>query len=52
MLKAVDQPVLVKKQNGRYAELDQIQDIFRTEGVGPIGWQEAIYKFLPTEQIK
>lgn len=52
MLQAVDQPVLVKKPDGKYADIDPVQKIFRTEGIGPLGWQEAVFKFLPTEELK
>lgn len=51
MLRAVDWPVLVKKQNGRYSELDPVKNLFRTEGIGPLGWQEAIFKILKSKQI-
>ncbi len=52
MFQVVDQPVLVKKQNGTYSKINSIQNLFRTEGIGPVGWQEAIFKFLLTEEIK
>jgi len=46
MLKAVDLAVLVKKTDGTHASELQLENIIRTEGVGPKGWQEAVFKVI------
>lgn len=52
MLQEVDWPVLVKKPNHYYADIDPIQNLLHTQGIGPVGWQEAIFKILKSEQFK
>ena len=46
MLKEVDRPVLVKKPDGCYAPDMHIDSSLRTVGIGPAGWQEAIFKII------
>ena len=46
MLKAVDKPVLVKKPDGNHQSGLEIDNVIRTDGIGPAGWQEAVFKIL------
>lgn len=46
MLKAVMQPVLVKKPSGHHQSGIEIKNLIRTNGIGPAGWQEAMFKIL------
>jgi mannosyl-3-phosphoglycerate phosphatase len=50
LLRAVDHPVLVRKENGRYDERINIPDLYRTQGVGPAGWNEAVMRWLLHEE--
>ncbi len=43
---AVDRPVLVKKESGRYDARIDIPGLVRTEGIGPAGWNEAVLELL------
>ena len=46
MLKAVIHPVLVNKPGGYHQSGIEIKDLVRTNGIGPAGWQEAIFELL------
>lgn len=46
MLKSVDKPVLVKKSGGYHQTGIEIDNLLCTYGIGPAGWQEAIFRFL------
>jgi mannosyl-3-phosphoglycerate phosphatase len=48
MLRAVDIPVLVAKPDGRHESIEEERDIRirKEEGVGPIGWRNAIEALL------
>lgn len=46
MLKVVNKPALVKKPTGIHEKRVQIDNLFLTEGIGPSGWQEAVFKFV------
>jgi mannosyl-3-phosphoglycerate phosphatase len=46
MLKAVMHPVLVKKPDGFHQSGIDIKNIMHTAGIGPAGWQEAVFKIL------
>jgi mannosyl-3-phosphoglycerate phosphatase len=46
MLKVVDKPVLVKKADGAHQTGVEVNNLIRTDGIGPAGWQEAIFKLL------
>ena len=46
MLKTVDKPVLVKKPSGNHEERIKIDNLLHTKGVGPAGWQEAVFKLI------
>jgi mannosyl-3-phosphoglycerate phosphatase len=45
-LLAVDRPVLIRKENGSYDPRVTIPGLYRTEGIGPRGWNEAIVTLL------
>lgn len=44
-LKVVDQPFLVQKPGGHWAELN-LPGLERVAGVGPVGWQNVIFDYL------
>jgi len=48
MLLEVDFPVLVKLHNGKYEEKVKktLEKPFLPEGIGPKGWNEAVFKIL------
>lgn len=46
MLAAVDQPVLVRRHDGSYAQGFDLPGLIRTEGVGPEGWHETVMEML------
>ncbi len=46
LLRAVDQPVLVQKENGTYEEGISLPNLIRTEDIGPRGWNGAIMELL------
>lgn len=45
MLKEVDIPVLVKNPDGKWANI-KLRNIYKTQGIGPSGWVEAIKKII------
>lgn len=45
-LLAVDRSVLIRKEDGSYDTRVNIPGLYRTEGIGPQGWNEAVLKFL------
>jgi len=44
MLQNVDVPVLVKKKTGVHEPCFGLENIYYTQGIGPEGWAEAIFK--------
>jgi mannosyl-3-phosphoglycerate phosphatase len=46
LLKEVDHPVLVQKEDGRYEPGVEIPGLIRAQGVGPAGWNRAILDLL------
>lgn len=46
MLNVADVPVCVRSPNSDYPELDTHQHVVKTEGLGPIGWNQAILSIL------
>lgn len=46
MLLAVDVPVIVRRPDGRYAAELEMPNLYRTEGAGPTGWNEAVLKLI------
>ena len=45
-LLAADQPVLIKKKNGKYDARIEIPGLLRTQHTGPAGWNEAVEQLL------
>jgi mannosyl-3-phosphoglycerate phosphatase len=45
-LLVVDQPVLLRKEDGSYDSRVTIPGLYRTKGIGPQGWNEAIKKLV------
>jgi mannosyl-3-phosphoglycerate phosphatase len=43
MLERVDYPVIVQKPDGSYDPRINIPDLIRAEGIGPVGWNKAIW---------
>ena len=48
MLKIVDYPVLVMKEDGRYEEVEGLPGVIKARGVGPEGWGRAVPGVLDT----
>ena len=46
LLRAVDQPVLVQKENGTYEEGISLSNLIRADGIGPRGWNRAVMGLL------
>ena len=51
LLRAVDLPVLVARPGGRYDRetLEAVPGIRRAGGIGPEGWNRAVWKFLTSQ---
>lgn len=49
MLQNVDIPVLVKKKTGVHESCFGLENIYYTQGIGPQGWAEAIFKIVGGE---
>ncbi len=47
-LLAVDHPVLVRNEDGIHDRRINIPGLYRTQGIGPAGWNEAVQKLLGT----
>ena len=47
-LLAVDHPVLVRKKDGSHDPRINIPGLYRTQKIGPAGWNEAVQKLLGT----
>ena len=45
MLKEVDRPVLVRRHDGTHADIEA-QNLYKADGIGPAGWNEAVLKVL------
>lgn len=48
LLEMVDQPVLVRKHDGSYAQGLELNNVYLTEQIGPAGWNEAVERFIHT----
>jgi mannosyl-3-phosphoglycerate phosphatase len=48
MLKAVDQPALVKNKKGSWLELS-LPNLYKAQGEGPEGWAEVVERFISSE---
>ncbi len=47
MLKAVDQPAIVKRLDGTWLDIyPEPENLYKAEGVGPAGWVEVVEKFI------
>ncbi|MDZ4164461.1 MAG: HAD-IIB family hydrolase [Smithellaceae bacterium] len=46
MLQAVDQPVLIRREDGSFDGLVDFPGLVKTSGTGPAGWGEAVSRFL------
>jgi mannosyl-3-phosphoglycerate phosphatase len=46
LLRVVDYPVLVRKEDGSYDENISLPNLIRADGVGPLGWNRAVTRFL------
>jgi len=46
LLRVVDHPVLVRKEDGSYDENISLPNLIRADGVGPLGWNRAVMRFL------
>jgi predicted mannosyl-3-phosphoglycerate phosphatase (HAD superfamily) len=52
MLKATDIAILVQKYDGVWANVDgDIPGIIKVEGIGPIGWENAIVNIVMDNAI-
>jgi len=45
MLKAVDQPAVVKNKKGSWLELS-LPNLYKAQGEGPEGWAEVVERFI------
>jgi mannosyl-3-phosphoglycerate phosphatase family protein len=45
-LRTVDQPVLIRKEDGSHDPRISIPGLYRTAGIGPAGWNEAVLRAL------
>jgi len=45
-LRIVDKPILVRREDGSYDERINIPGLYRTQGIGPEGWNEAVLSLL------
>jgi mannosyl-3-phosphoglycerate phosphatase len=50
LLDEVDHPVLIRQENGSYDERINIPGLYKTQGRGPSGWNEAVQRWLANEQ--
>lgn len=46
LLRVVDRPVLVRKEDGTYEENISLPGLIRADGVGPEGWNRAVMRLL------
>ncbi len=46
LLRTVDQPVLVQKEDGTYEPGVDLPDLIKADGIGPRGWGRAIMRLL------
>ena len=46
LLREVDHPVLVRKEDGTYEETINLPNLIRADGVGPAGWNRAVLRLL------
>jgi mannosyl-3-phosphoglycerate phosphatase family protein len=46
LLREVDYPVLIRREDGSHEERVKVPNLIRTEGIGPAGWAEAVLELL------
>lgn len=46
MLKKVDQPVLIQKEDGSYDHRIRLPNLIKAEGIGPDGWNKVLMELL------
>ena len=46
LLRAVDVPVLIRREDGSYDGRIDIPGLYRTNEMGPAGWNEAVLRFI------
>ncbi len=46
LLKEVDCPILVRREDGSYEERIKIPNLIRTEGIGPEGWNKEVIRLI------
>ena len=46
MLKAVDYPILIRKPDGNDDDTVKLNNLIRTDEIGPLGWNNATLKLL------
>ncbi len=46
MLKNVDYPVIVQKNDGSYDKRIRVKNLMKADGIGPEGWNRAVMKLL------
>jgi mannosyl-3-phosphoglycerate phosphatase len=46
MLRAVDQPIVIRKSNGSYDKRLRVKGIIKAEGIGPEGWNREVLRLL------
>lgn len=52
MLALADQPVLVQQPDGSYDPEVQLPNLIRAPGIGPVGWNRAIFGLLKTAGLR
>ena len=50
MFKAVDIPVLVKNYDGQYEKGIKLKNLYLDDGIGPEGWNKAVYNIVSSMQ--
>ncbi len=50
LLREVDHPVLIRREDGKFDPRINVPGLYRTEGIGPAGWNEAVLKLLKRNQ--
>ena len=46
LLRELEHPVLVRKEDGTHDADVSLSGLLRTEGIGPAGWNEAVLELL------
>ncbi|MDZ7657156.1 MAG: HAD-IIB family hydrolase [Sulfurimicrobium sp.] len=51
MLQAVDQPVLIRHEDGSFDARIDLAGLVKTDNAGPCGWNEAVLQLLPRQNM-